>query len=84
MLHSEFVDWQAYYRLEPFGEWRADVRSGIVASTMANIWRGKNGRRMSAKDFMPEFGQHATNPEKQTEFLVKKLMGLFGRGKKED
>ncbi len=55
----EFVRWQAYYELEPFGEERADLRAGIVASTIVNVQRGKGQRAVKATDFMPEFGKKA-------------------------
>ncbi len=49
-------EWMEYANLEPFGEERADLRAGIVASTMANVWRGKNGKAAKPGDFMPKFG----------------------------
>lgn len=42
----------AYYRIEPFGEERADVRAGLICSTVANaIARPKDPFKVS--DFMP-------------------------------
>lgn len=51
----EFTEWQAYWRLEPWGEGRADLRAGIVASTMANIWRTGDSEPFTPADFMPTF-----------------------------
>lgn len=45
----------AYAEIEPFGEERADLRAGIVASTIANVNRGKNKRAYKAQAFMPRF-----------------------------
>jgi hypothetical protein len=28
---DELTEWMAFYQLEPFGEMRADLRSGVVA-----------------------------------------------------
>lgn len=56
MGNNLFTSWQAYYTLEPFGQERADLRAGIVASTMANALRGKRTRAYKPKDFMPMFG----------------------------
>ncbi len=39
--------------MQPFGEQRADLRSAIVACTMANAWRGKNEKAYRPRDFMP-------------------------------
>jgi hypothetical protein len=36
VLH-ELAEWAAYYQCEPFGEERADLRAGIVASVIANV-----------------------------------------------
>ncbi len=43
----------AFYQLEPFGEFRADLRSGVMASTFANANRAKHARPFSPQDFMP-------------------------------
>ena len=53
MPAAEYVQWARYYSEEPFGEVRADLRAGIIASTFANVMRGKRGRAMRPMDFMP-------------------------------
>jgi hypothetical protein len=40
--------------MEPWGEERADLRAGIVAATIANLFRRK-GRTLKPRDFMPKF-----------------------------
>ncbi len=50
-------EWIAYAEIEPFGEERADLRAGIVASTMANINRQKGKPAYKPQDFMPKFGK---------------------------
>jgi hypothetical protein len=54
MGYEEFLGWQDYYAEEPFGEWRADVRSGVVASVVANVNRDdkKRPEPYTAADFM--------------------------------
>jgi hypothetical protein len=47
-------EWMAYYALDPWGDERADLRSGIVAATLANIHRGKRAA-FRPRDFMPRF-----------------------------
>lgn len=62
----EFSEWQAYWNLEPWGEGRGDLRAGIVASTMANLWRGANTPPFTPTDFMPQFdrvGEEADDPD---------------------
>ena len=48
------TEWIAYFRIDPFGEERADLRAGIIASTVANAFRSR-GRSARPADFMPRF-----------------------------
>ena len=45
--------WMAYHSIEPFGEWRADLRQAITSMVVANANRGKKQRAFKVKDFMP-------------------------------
>ena len=56
MSSREFAEWMEYYQLDPFGDERADVRSAIVASTMANALLG-SGEALDVDMFMPAFGE---------------------------
>ena len=51
----ELTEWMAYAQVEPFGEERADLRAGIVASTIANVWRSSGQKVLKPSDFMPKF-----------------------------
>lgn len=70
---EELTDWMAYYRLEPFGEERADLRAGIIAAVMANAMSGKSSRKFTADEFMPKFGP---KPEPTPDELRTKLMAM--------
>ena len=72
----------AVYRMEPFGEERADLRAGIIASTIANVNRGKKGRLSKPTDFMP-FWKAAEERRKVLDRpapkeLSQKVRGIFG------
>lgn len=56
---EELTEWMAFSDLEPFGDERADVRSGIVAATIANANRDPKRKRepFTPRDFMPRFGK---------------------------
>lgn len=41
---SEFTEWQAYFRLEPFGEQIADLRHGVLCALLANLKRDTSVR----------------------------------------
>lgn len=51
MSYSEFQSWVKYYGEEPFGDVRADLRAGVVASTLARVMGGN--KRARPLDFMP-------------------------------
>lgn len=45
----------AYFQIEPFGQTRADLQAGVVASTLVNIWSKKGARRSVPSDFLLQF-----------------------------
>lgn len=51
MTGQELTRWMEYDAIEPIGEQRADLRAGIVASTIANCHR-VSGEPFKPKDFM--------------------------------
>lgn len=52
----ELNAWAAYERVAgPLGPERADIHAGIIASTIANAYRGKRGRRYTPADFIPKW-----------------------------
>lgn len=73
MSAREFAEWMAYYRLEPFGEERADLRAGIIASASVNVW-AKRGRSAKPSDFMPKF---AARPQVQSLDEIKAKLGMI-------
>jgi len=74
--YSEFKEWLAYMRINPFGEERADLRAGIVASTIANVNRGKGQRAFNPSDFMPDFDR---TPKRQTLAQQKAVFKMFAQ-----
>ena len=73
MTSREFAEWMAYNRVDPIGNIRGDLQSGIIASTIYNINRGK-GKVLSASDFMPDFS-------KPKPTLLEKFMQLLSIAK---
>lgn len=53
MSAEELTEWQAYARIEPFGEDRADLRAGMVASMVGNVNLKKGAKPFKPADFMP-------------------------------
>lgn len=68
MSAAEFGLWLQAYQDEPWGDARADLRAGIVASSVANM-AGKmlrKGKTLLPKDFMPRFHEppeHEASPD---------------------
>ena len=50
---TDLAEWMEFYKLEPWGDERADYRAGVVASVVANIHRGKDVKPFKPLDFMP-------------------------------
>lgn len=51
-LESEDITWwRAYAELEPFGGARDDMRSGVIAATLANVNRRKGSAPFRWDDF---------------------------------
>lgn len=69
----ELLEWEAFDRIEPFGEERADLRTGILASTLCNL-RGRKGRRSQPQDFMPRFGGEPSRRRATTPAAMRAIM----------
>ena len=69
----EITEWMAYYRIDPFGYWRADVQTGIVASTIANANRDpkKQNQALKPDDFIINWQEQRSVD--QSDKLVKQV-----------
>lgn len=65
MTAQEFGLWQAEYRIRPWGEFRSDIRAGIVASTIANTNRRKDTPAYKFTDFIVKFGKQVEQQEEE-------------------
>jgi len=79
----ELAEWMAYDRMSPIGTDRADIQTGIIASTVANSTRNPKKRRKpwTVKDFIPKYGRQEESeplsPEKSVA-LIAQLNAAFG------
>ena len=75
MSSAEFVDWCAFYSLEPWGYEMQNWRMGVVAATTANA----AGRKKPLKptDFMPK---PARRRQKSAAQIEKALMNVSRQG----
>lgn len=74
----QFAEWMAYSRLEPWDEERADLRSGIVAATIANANRGKSGKAFTPQQFMPQY-EEETEEDAQARLVTQAMMAFGGK-----
>jgi len=72
----EISEWMAFAKVEPFGEERADIRSAIIACTMANMWLGKNQKPYKITDFMPKFEPDEPQSTADMDKILRQLAGI--------
>jgi hypothetical protein len=63
MSWTQFLEWQAFADVEPFGPERDDQRFGSISTTIANVFRGKGQRPYKLKDLTPLFGDSQATKE---------------------
>ena len=91
LTSRQISEWEAYSRLEPFGEERGDLRMAILTSHITNmvssLYSKKNEKpkMVSPSVFMPHFGEETeiekeVKTEKEVDNLRSQLMGLTKKG----
>jgi len=76
MTSAQFSEWLAYSRLEPWGQERSDLRMGIIASTIANVNRGKGQKAYTPQQFLPRFEEE--DEEESTARLIAQMRSALG------
>jgi hypothetical protein len=82
LTSAQIAEWLAYYAIEPFG-YRVDwLRTGVVASTIANASRARRSRKFAPEDFMPKEPDLGP-PKKQTmEQLKDAVLKIYAMAKR--
>lgn len=68
-----FLEWCAYFRVEPFGEERGDLRAGVIASVIVNAL-SKNANATPDK-----FVLFSNKPKEQTSDRLRNKLMAFTR-----
>jgi hypothetical protein len=77
MSAAELQRWWAFYQLEPWGEARGDMRMGILASALVNVWISK-GQKTTPSDFIPDWHKAPFTPRpRQT---ARQMFAILKRG----
>lgn len=50
--HRELREWIEEYARDPWGQWRDNAHSALIASTVANVFRGEKSKVFTFEDFM--------------------------------
>jgi len=66
----ELSEWQAYYRVEPFGEERQDLRFALMTANLISPHLAK-GHRPKLKDFMLNFEPKKAQTEDSMKMILK-------------
>ena len=79
LTSRQFGDWMHFYELEPWGSEVEFLRSGIVASTMANCHRDGRKPAFKVKDFMPRFDKDVRKESEIVETPSQKMKAFVKR-----
>ena len=84
MSSAELTEWMAFSTLEPFGGDTQYLGSAIVASTVANVNRGKNQNEFKPLDFVPQFHREEQGVNQQLQIAEMFTAALSGTDLRED
>lgn len=78
ITYEQFLEWQAYYELEPFGEKRADWRNGVAISTILNVGWGVRPK-MKPNDFIMDLTKTDEQKAKEAADNFDAFVNSFGK-----
>lgn len=82
LTSNQISEWEAYNKLEPIGEWRADFRMAFIASVIINttraVWSKKGTPMIKVEDLMPHWDKE---DEQQVQSLeeMKQILHTINR-----
>jgi hypothetical protein len=76
MSSRDLAEWMAYSRIEPWGEERDDLRIGILASMIANMFREKGKKAYEPQDFILNF--EPEDEEAKVQKMIESLRHTLG------
>lgn len=62
---KQFIDWEFFEQLEPFGDLRADYHAAQIATMIANVNRGKDQKPYKIEDFLIKFEEKKKQSPKE-------------------
>ena len=81
MSAKEMNEWLAYWAVEPWGEVRADYRSGLITAMILNAAgaKRKGGGNYQPSDFFELYGSGKTKKKQTGEQMLAIMRGLAAR-----
>lgn len=81
MPYREFLEWVAFYQIEPWGDVRGDMQTALLAGLTANIHRDrkKQSKAFTPADFMPDFWRKTQGASSRAAAVAGKAMAIFGQ-----
>lgn len=73
MSSEELTEWIAYDQIDPIGREREDLNTAVVASTIANVYRGDRAP-FTLQDFVIQYEE--PTPEEQ----FNQMLAIYGNG----
>lgn len=83
MLAAEETLLMSYYREDPWGDHRADIRSAQVCQILWNSNCSKKENRKKITDFLPFYRKKATVDENVGDKLKDRFLSLMGKPQKD-
>lgn len=79
MAHEQFEEWREFWRLEPWGEERADWRMGHIVNAVASPWLKQGANLPGPAEYVYKCHE-PTVPQtaEQMQQVAKKLTAAFG------
>lgn len=80
---QQFLEWQTYQQLEPWGEERADIRAAQITAALYNVNRTKKSKPVKIKDVLLRFGDEAARPQqdwRSMQAMAKFISSAWGDG----
>ena len=84
MSSAELTEWMAFSNIEPFGGDADYLGHAITASTVANVNRGKKGKKYEVADFIPKFEKQEQSIDQMIQIAATLTAALGGKDLRED
>lgn len=73
-----FDEWKWDFEDDPWGDFRDDLRAGIIAALLFNAHRGKNTEAAKPTDFLMFNGEQAEQSTEEMMLAAQKLTAQMG------